>query len=44
MQELIRSITAKLEANVGIIAKAKNGRIGWRWSKGVLTIKVTPEF
>ena len=43
VEELIKAIAAKLEANAAIIAKAKSGRLAWRWSNGVLTIRVTPE-
>ena len=38
------TITAKLVANAKSVAKAKSGRIDWRWTKqGVLEIKVHPE-
>ena len=41
---LTATITAKLVANVEPIAKAKSGRIDWRWTKdGTLEIKVHPE-
>ncbi len=43
VDQLIKAITAKLQANAEIIAKAKSGRLTWRWSNGVLTIRVTPE-
>ena len=44
VDQLIRAITAKLEANVEVIAKARSGRLTWRWSKqGVLEIRVSPE-
>ena len=41
--QLIQAIIEKLTANAEILAKAKSGRLDWRWSKGVLTIRVIPE-
>ncbi len=31
VQELIKSISDKLAANRELIAKAKSGRLDWRW-------------
>jgi len=33
VQELIKSISDKLAANRELIAKAKSGRLDWRWDK-----------
>ncbi len=43
VEQLIKAITAKLEANAEILAKAKSGRLSWRWRQGVLTITLHPE-
>ena len=45
VQELIKSITHKLEENGESIAKAKSGRIDWRWDKEkrIPVIKIHPE-
>lgn len=44
MEALKEAIAEKLVANVQSVAKAKSGRIDWRWTKdGILEIKVHPE-
>lgn len=45
VQELIKSISDKLAANRELIAKAKSGRLDWRWDKktGTVDIKIHPE-
>jgi len=44
VEALKEAITEKLVANVQSIAKAKSGRIDWRWTRdGTLEIKVHPE-
>lgn len=44
VEALKEAIAEKLAANVQSVAKAKSGRIDWRWGKdGVLEIKVHPE-
>ena len=46
VQELIKSISDKLAANRELIAKAKSGRLDWRWDKKLerWISKYTPNF
>ncbi len=44
VEELINSIVEKLAANRVSLAKARSGRLDWRWNReGILEIKVHPE-
>ena len=44
VEALKEALAEKLDSNAHSVAKAKSGRIDWRWTKdGILEIKVHPE-